>query len=137
LAALEAARAGLEERGVSVVAVGIGSPADARAAREATGYAGLLLADSSASLHRVLALRRVGALRHLFRLRALREALRARKEGHRQVGVTGDPAQQGGTFALGPGRRVLYAWRNAAADDDAPIEDVVEALSEEGISSRP
>jgi hypothetical protein len=122
---------------VSLVAAGIGSSADARAARQAAGYRGLLLVDPTASLHHALALARVGALRHLFRLRALREALRARKEGHRQVGVTGDPAQQGGTFALAPGGLVLYAWRNAAADDEAPLEEVVEALDEVGLRKAP
>jgi hypothetical protein len=108
--------------------VGIGSPSDAASAREASGYRGLLLADPEASSHEAIGLARAGALRHLLRPRALLEAMRARKEGHRQTKATGDPARQGATVAVGRGGAVLYAWRNATADDEAPLADAIAAL---------
>ena len=57
----------------------------------------------------------------------IRNALRARKEGFRQAKVQGDPWQLGGTLVVAPGDRVLYAWRNRNADDDAPVEAVLAA----------
>ena len=43
--------------------------------------------------------------------------------------VEGDPWQLGGTLVVAPGDRIVYRWRNANVDDDAPIDDVIAALA--------
>ena len=66
-------------------------------------------------------------------------ALRARSAGHRQRKTAGDPWQLGGTLVVAPGDRLLYAWRNRTAYDDAPIAEVLAALrhADVGPDARP
>ncbi len=83
--------------------------------------------DATGAAYAAAALRRLRPW-SLFRPRMIRNAMRARKEGFRQTKVQGDPWQLGGTLVVAPGDRVLYAWRNTNADDDAPLSEVLAAL---------
>jgi hypothetical protein len=58
--------------------------------------------------------------------------LRARRAGFRQTKVEGDPWQLGGTLVVAPGDRVLYAYANRSPQDEAPVEDVLDALAGAG-----
>ena len=107
--------------------IGLGTPAFAKGFRASTGYEGPLFVDGEGAAYRTVALRRL-RLWQLLSPRMLRNALRARKEGFRQGQVEGDPWQLGGTLVVAPGDRLVYAWRNTNADDDAPIDDVLAAL---------
>jgi len=117
----------VEALGAGLAVVGLGNPGFAKGFRESTGYVGPLFVDGEGVAYRAAAL---GRLRpwHLFSVRMIRNAMRAKKEGFRQSKVEGDPWQLGGTLVVAPGDRVLYAWRNRNADDDAPIEAVLAAL---------
>jgi len=82
--------------------------------------------DERREAYAVADLRRMSLL-SLLRPKMLREALRARKEGFRQTKTQGDPWQLGGTMVVAPGDRVVYAYRNAGPEDEAPLDDVLAA----------
>ena len=113
--------------GGSIAVVGLGTPSFAKGFRASTRYTGSLFVDGEGLAYKAVTLKRL-RLWNLLSVRMLRNALRARKEGFRQGKVEGDPWQLGGTVVVAPGDRILYAWRNQNADDDAPIDDVIAAL---------
>lgn len=113
--------------GGTLAVIGLGTPAFAKAFRASTRYEGPLFVDAEGLAYRAVALKRL-RLWNLFRPRMIRSAMRAHREGFRQGKVEGDPWQLGGTLVVAPGDRLVYAWRNTNADDDAPIDDVLAAL---------
>lgn len=118
----------VEAAGGTLAVVGLGSPLFAKGFRASTGYTGPLFVDGEGLAYRAVALGRL-KLWNLLSFRMIRNAIRARKEGFRQGKVEGDPWQLGGTLVVAPGDRLVYAWRNRNADDDAPIDEVIAALS--------
>lgn len=119
--------ADFEAAGARLVAVGVGTPEQARAFRVLTGWKHGIVADPERKAYAAADLRRMGCLA-LLRPRLLLAALRARKEGFRQRKVAGDPWQLGGTLVVGPGDRVVFAHRNAGPEDEAPLDAVLAAL---------
>ncbi len=117
----------IEALGAGLAVVGLGNPTFAKGFRESTKYVGPLFVDGEGLAYRAAALRRLRPW-HLLDPRLIRNAMRAKKEGFRQSRVAGDPWQLGGTLVVAPGDRVIYAWRNRNADDDAPMEEVLAAL---------
>ncbi len=107
--------------------IGFGTPEQARAFREATGWQGALLTDPDGAAYRAAALRRSGWLRHL-RWSVIRGYFAARRQGHRAGKVVGDPWQQGGTFVVAPPGRIAYAWRDVVGTEPAPYDEVLAAL---------
>jgi len=113
--------------GAEVALVGVGTPEQARAFRILTGWKGPLVTDPERRAYAAADLRKLSVW-SLLSPRLIRNAMKARKEGFRQTKTKGDPWQLGGTLVLSPGDRVLLAWRNASADDEAPLDDVLTAL---------
>ena len=113
--------------GAGIALVGMGTPDMARDARRETGWRGPVYVDGDAKAYAAAGLAKA-TIAGVFRPRVVMAALRARKEGFRQGKTRGNPWQLGGTLVIAPGDRVLYAWRNRAADDDAPMEEVLAAL---------
>lgn len=92
-----------------------------------TQWQGPIYVDREGAAYRAMALEKVSFL-GLLRPSMLLESLRARREGHRQGKVQGDPWQLGGTAIVAPGGHVLYAYRNRGPEDEAPLDTVVAAL---------
>ena len=113
--------------GAGIALVGQGTPEMAREARRETGWRGPIYVDREGVAYRAAGLTKA-TLVGVFRPRAVMAALRARREGFRQGKTRGNPWQLGGTLIVAPGDRVLWAWRNRSADDDAPMEEVLSAL---------
>jgi hypothetical protein len=63
-----------------------------------------------------------------FNLAALRSALRARGEGHRQSSTKGDPWQQGGTLIVLANGDVPWSHLSRSAGDHAPASVVLSKL---------
>ena len=113
--------------GAGLAVVGQGTPAFAKAFRDETGFRGPIYVDREAKAYAAAGLVKAGPI-GLLRPRMLVAAFRARRQGFRQGATRGNPWQLGGTLAIAPGDRVVYAWKNASAEDDAPIDQVVAAL---------
>lgn len=113
--------------GAGIAVVGQGTPEMAQDARRETGWRGPIYVDGEGVAYRAAGLAKATIV-GVFRPRVVMAALRARREGFRQGRTRGNPWQLGGTLVVAPGDRVLYAWRNRAADDDAPMEEVLTAL---------
>lgn len=113
--------------GAGIALVGLGTPDMASDARRETGWRGPIYVDGDAAAYRAAGLAKA-TIAGVFRPRVVLAALRARREGFRQGRTRGNPWQLGGTLVVAPGDRVLYAWRNRAADDDAPMEEVLAAM---------
>ena len=126
-AELVARRADIIAAGAGLAVVGLGTPAFAKAFREDAGWRGPIYVDAEAKAYAAAGLVRAGPLR-LLRPRVLLAAVRARKQGFRQGKTQGDPWQMGGTLVVAPRDRVVYAWRNASAEDDAPVDEVLAAV---------
>lgn len=47
--------------------------------------------------------------------------------------LEGDAFQQGGTFVVGPGKVMHYAYANTGTGDHAPMADVLQALEEKAL----
>ena len=58
---------------------------------------------------------------------AIKDALRARKQGYRQVAIEGDKFQQGGVLLIDRDRRAAFFHRNDNVGDHADPAEVVAA----------
>lgn len=108
--------------------VGPAGPEHIASFREATGYDGPLLADPA--LH---AFREAGLARgwdKTLHPRSFIKGVQAFAAGFRQGARRGDVVQQGGTFVLGPGERLRFAWRDRFAGDHPELRDVLGALED-------
>jgi hypothetical protein len=112
---------------LDLVLVGGGTPEQARAFRLLTGWPHAVLVDGDGKAAAAAGLRRMTLL-SLANPKMLLAVLRARREGFRQGKTQGDPWRLGGTLVVAPGDRVLYEHRNARADDDTPLDDVIAAV---------
>jgi len=123
---LGALRSEIAERGAALVVIGSGTHAQARGFVETFVFAGEVYVDPKREAFQALGLYR-GVLRTLGPS-SLWQIAAARRAGFRSGRLAGDPWQQGGTFVLGPGENVRFAYRDRMAGDRARSEDVLGAL---------
>ncbi len=107
--------------------VGPGKPEHLPGFRQVTGYQGPLFTDPSLRTYKAAGL--ASGLLSVLHPRSLLGYLRAFGGGFRPRGVKGNPAQQGGTFVLGPGERLRFEWRDRYSGDHAGLDQVIAALS--------
>ena len=113
--------------GAGIALVGRGTPPQAHAFREEVGFRGAMYVDPEGKAYAAAGMERATRIRFL-RPRVLMAGYRAWRKGFRQTKPSSDPLQLGGTLVLAPGDRIVLAWRNASAEDDAPLDDVLRAL---------
>jgi hypothetical protein len=109
------------------VIVGPGKPEHLSAFRRVTGYAGPLFTDPSLRTYQAAGL--ASGLLSVLHPRSLLRYLRAFGGGFRPRGIKGNPAQQGGTFVLGPGEHLRFEWRDKFSGDHADLSAVLASLS--------
>ncbi len=119
----------IRARGAELAIVGNGAANFAAAFREDFDLDGPLLVDPELRAYRAAGLRR-GQV-ELLSPRLPLNALRALGSGSRQTGVQGDPWQLGGVFVIRPDGELLYRYESREAGDHPPVEDILEALSED------
>jgi hypothetical protein len=115
----------LDKMNVGLVAIGSGTPDQARAFVEKFNFQGKMYVNPGLSVYKAFGLKR-GIWKTLGPASAWR-AIRAMLRGNRQGSTAGDLWQQGGMFVLGPGRQLLFKHRNPAAGKQADLKAVVEA----------
>ena len=118
----------LHGAGASVAAIGLGDFHYARMFREETGIEFPLLVDEERRAYRAAKLGS-GSLLNLLRREDWQGRSRARKAGHEQRRLGKDPFQLGGSFVFAPGNVDLYAHLSRSFSDNAPVEDLVAAVT--------
>lgn len=118
----------LTRAGASLAAVGLGDRHYAAAFREETGIAFPLLVDEERRAYRAAGLGSASAL-HLLRRDNARARKRARAAGHSQHRLGEHPFQLGGSFVFGPGDVDLLIRPSETFGDNAPVSELLAALS--------
>jgi len=121
----------LDELGVTLVAVGSGTPEQARTFVKKFNYEGEMYANPALSAYKAFGLKR-GFWKTLGPSSLVR-GFRTMFRGHHQGSSAGDLWQQGGMFVLGPGEQLLFQHRNRSAGDQADLEAVLAAAAVPGI----
>jgi len=116
----------LDKAGITLVAVGSGSPDQAKAFVEKFGFTGEIYVNQDLSAYRAFKLVR-GIYRSLGPASILR-GIGAIKDGFRQSSSAGDLWQQGGVFLLGPGEKLIFEHRDQFAGDLAKLDQVLAAI---------
>lgn len=115
----------LAAAGVTVVAIGSGTPKQARVFVGKSKFVGEMYVDQDLRSYGAFNLVR-GFLRTLGPA-SLWRGLAAMKKGFHQGRTEGDLWQQGGVFILGPGRQMIFQHRNRVAGDHADPAAVLKA----------
>jgi len=118
----------IRDLGAELVVVGNGAMNFAAAFREDYQLDSPLLVDPELRAYRAAGLRR-GRVEALSPRLSL-NALRALRSGSRQGSVQGDVWQLGGVFVIRPGGELAYRYASRVAGDHAPVDAILEALSE-------
>jgi len=123
---------GIRERlvasGVSLVAVGSGSPPGAKRFMEDLGFDVEMYLSRNLSAYRAFGLR--GGIWETLGPSTVVRAVRAMMAGFRQGTTDGDLWQQGGVFVLGPGELLLFEHRNASAGDHVDTQSLLAAAGD-------
>jgi len=114
-------------KGVTLVAVGTGSPAMAHAFAAETGFKGDLYVDQGRHLFAALDCRR--GLKYAINGRTLAAAKQARSEGHTHAKRAGDSLQVGGTFIVSNKDGIVFEHREEFAGDLVDPQQVLNALT--------
>lgn len=121
-------QAELEAKGVKLAAIGLGDARYAALFREETGIKFPLLIDDERLAYHAANLK-TATLFHLFRSENAQARKRAQAGGFRQHKLGHKPFQLGGSFVFSPGNVDRYAHVSQTFGDNAPVADLLAALS--------
>jgi hypothetical protein len=105
--------------------IGSGLTEHLQEVRQATGYQGTLLSDSSRKSFAVLGLKR--GLGGLLGLGPLQKGFAALRAGHRPGRLQGDALQQGGAVVIRPDNSVAYLYRSSEAGEHPAVDALLAA----------
>jgi hypothetical protein len=125
---LRAHEAEFAARGAKLAAVSLGDRNYARFFREDTGIDFPLLVDEERLAYKALGLGVANVL-HVLRSDNAKARKRASAAGHRQHKWGDHVFQLGGSFVFGPGNVDRYAHVSKTFGDNAPVDDLLSALS--------
>lgn len=115
----------LDEKDISLVAMGSGTPDQANVFVKKYGFTGEMFVSPDLSAYRAFKLFR-GLWRSVGPASVYR-GIKAITKGFRQGYTAGDPWQQGGVFLIGPGARLLFEHKDQFAGDHADLNEVLAA----------
>ena len=113
----------LDNAGVALVAIGSGSPEQAKEFVASFSFAGEMYVDPGLKSYKAFSL--VRGLWRTLGPSSIGRGMTAMKKGFRQGKNAGDLWQQGGMFVIGPGKQMVFAHRNQAAGDHADLNAVL------------
>jgi hypothetical protein len=115
----------LAAAGVAMVAIGSGTPEQARVFVGKSKFAGEMYVDQDLRTYRAFNL--VRGFWSTLGPASLWRGLAAMIKGFNQSRTAGDLWQQGGLFVMGPGRQMIFQHRNRVAGDHADTAAVLKA----------
>lgn len=121
----------INAKGARIVAVGTGDRRYAQAFIDDEEITFLVLLDDDGTAAEGAEVKRGGWLQ-LAGPATMPGALRATAAGHRQHRTGKRPRQLGATFVLGPGDAVRYEHIDSDVSDHAPVDEILDALSDRG-----
>jgi hypothetical protein len=129
VAALMGIKDQLDNAGVALVAIGSGSPEQAKKFVASFSFEGEMYVDPSLKTYKAFKL--VRGLWRTLGPSSIGRGLSAMKKGFRQGQNAGDLWQQGGMFVIGPsdqiGNQLYFQHRNQTAGDHADLNAVLKA----------
>jgi len=114
-----------DKAGVVLVAIGSGSPAQAKEFVASFSFDGEMYVDPGLKTYKAFKL--VRGLWRTLGPASVGHGLSAMKKGFRQGKNAGDLWQQGGMFVVGPENQIFFQHRNQAAGDHADLNAVLRA----------
>ena len=121
-------QAELEAKGAKLAAIGLGDAHYAALFRQETGIQFPLLIDEDREAYHAAGLKTAN-LFHLMRSENAKARKRAQGGGFRQHKLGHNPFQLGGSFLFAPGNVDRYVHISRTFGDNAPVEDLLSALS--------
>jgi len=118
----------LDSLGISLVAIGSGTPAMARNFQEEFAFTGQLFVDQKREVYKALGCNR--GLKYVFSMSTLKAAKEASAQGFSQGATAGDALQLGGVFVLSLTKGLLYQHLEEFAGDHPNIDEVLSACKE-------
>ncbi|HWY68389.1 MAG TPA: peroxiredoxin-like family protein [Terriglobales bacterium] len=128
MAQLSANQQAFIAKGARLGSISLGDMNYARIFREETGITFPLLVDEQRQAYEAVQLQRASVL-HILRKDNAIARKRAKEAGHRQHRFGKNPFQLGGSFVFGPGNVDRYAHTSKTFGDNAPIAELLAALS--------
>jgi AhpC/TSA antioxidant enzyme len=127
------------DKGARIAAIGLGDRNYGHLFREETGITFPLLIDEERLAYRMAGLGSANVF-HIFRADNMAHRKKAKRDGHRQhvdnlgqvIGMLDpdkNPFQLGGSFVFSPDNRDLYAHVSKTFGDNAPIADLLAAIT--------
>jgi hypothetical protein len=116
----------MEQRGARLVVIGNGTPAMARDFRDEGRHDVAVYTDPGKRSYDLLGFKR-GLLASLHPGTAA-ASVRAYKAGHRQIGIRGDPHQNGGVLVVDGAGTIRYRFASRHPGDHPAVDDVLAAL---------
>lgn len=113
--------------GAELHVVGNGAANFIEGFRDKTGFDGPMYVDPSLETYKALGLPR--GVMTILKPRAVLDAIRALRRGHRQGLTRGDNWQQGGTVVIAPGNDVLYVHRSQSPGEMPGTAGILAALA--------
>jgi len=127
VAQLRQEKTSLDQAGIQVVLVGMGTPAEAESFRRQYDVPFPLISDPEKNLYRAYGLKRARFMQ-LFSPGLLRKGLMAAGEGHLPGMPRGDPMQMPGTFVIDREGRFLLRHFARDAADHLPVASIIKAV---------
>jgi alkyl hydroperoxide reductase subunit AhpC len=127
VAQLRQERAALDQAGIQVILVSMGTPVEAESFRQQYGVPFPIISDPEKHLYRAYGLKRAG-LMQLFSPGLVRKGLQAAGEGHLPGIPQGDPMQMPGTFIIDQEGRLLLRHFARDAADYLPVASIIKAI---------
>jgi hypothetical protein len=127
VAQLRQEKATIDQAGIQVVLVSLGTPAEAESFRKRYGVPFPIISDPEKRLYHAYGLKRAG-LMQVFSPGLLHKGLLAAGEGHLPGIPQGDPMQMPGTFVINQEGRFLLRHFSRDAADYLPIASIINAV---------
>ena len=125
---MRAHEAEFRAKAANLAAIGLGDRTYAHVFREDTGITFPLLIDEQRIAYKAAGLQSASVF-HLLRADNAVARKRAKAGGFKQKKLGRNPFQLGGSFVFGPGNLDRFAHLSKTFGDNAPVEDLIKALT--------